>query len=226
MTDSHAHTPGDERRHRLPLPDRAAQPQEAVARVVGLLRLVGVRRRPRHRVQRDPRGGRADRRLARCTSTGSAGPTRSRLVDRVITRDATKLKRRAGLLHAVVRRARQGHRRRHGPPRSPTTRSAGPPPIRSSAGSTLNARGLDVEIEDVTERSPRSRSRARSPRAVLEAATGEPFADLRYFRRRPARIRVGRRRIAIDVVADRLHRRPRLRAVDPGRATRPTPGTR
>ena len=43
------------------------------------------------------------------------GPDAPRLVDRVITRDATKLKRRAGLLHAVVRRARQGHRRRHRP---------------------------------------------------------------------------------------------------------------
>ena len=43
------------------------------------------------------------------------GPDARRLVDRVITRDATKLTAGPGLLHAVVRRARQGHRRRHGP---------------------------------------------------------------------------------------------------------------
>ena len=41
---------------------------------------------------------------------------------------------RAGLLHALVRRARQGHRRRHGPPRRRATSSAGRPPTRSSAG--------------------------------------------------------------------------------------------
>ena len=43
------------------------------------------------------------------------GPDALRLVDRVITRDATKLARRAGLLHALVRRVRQGHRRRDRP---------------------------------------------------------------------------------------------------------------
>ena len=52
-----------ERRHPLPPAHLAAQPQDAVAGVVRLLRLERVRRRPRHRVQRDPRGGGADRRL-------------------------------------------------------------------------------------------------------------------------------------------------------------------
>ena len=51
-----------ERRHRVPPPDRAAQPEDAVARVVGLLRRQRLRRLPRHRVQRDPRAGRAHRR--------------------------------------------------------------------------------------------------------------------------------------------------------------------
>ena len=62
------------------------------------------------------------------------GPDAQRLVDRVITRDATKLTPGPGVLHAVVRRARQGHRRRHGPRASTTARSAGRPPIPSSAG--------------------------------------------------------------------------------------------
>ena len=84
---------------------------------------------------------------------------------------------RAGLLHALVRRARQGHRRRHDPPRRRDTSSAGPPPTPSTAGSTMNAAGLDVEIEDVSERSRRSRSRARTaapssrPRPARTSAT-------------------------------------------------------
>ena len=44
-----------------------------------------------------------------------SGPDALRLVDRVITRDATKLAVGRRLLHAVVRRARQGRRRRHDP---------------------------------------------------------------------------------------------------------------
>ena len=63
-----------------------------------------------------------------------SGPDAQRLVDRVITRDATKLQPGQVYLHAVVRRARQGHRRRHGPSASTTTRTAGPPPIPSCAG--------------------------------------------------------------------------------------------
>ena len=63
-------------------------------------------------------------------------------------------------------------------------------------------------------RGDRGDRRARAPgplsRDVLEAATGESFADLRYFRRRRVAGRRGRGRR----VADRLHRRPRLRAVD------------
>ena len=59
-------------------------------------------------------------------------------------------------------------------------------------------------------------------RAVLEAATGESFADLRYFRRRADHVAgVGDRRLA-----HRLHRRPGLRAVDPRRVRAATSGTR
>ena len=43
-------------------------------------------------------------------------------------------RRRAGLLHALVRRARQGHRRRHGPSPRRERATAGRPPIPSSAG--------------------------------------------------------------------------------------------
>ena len=69
---------------------------------------------------------------------------------------------RPGRLHGLVRRARQGHRRRHRRTASTTTEfrwTAADPQLRWLR---LNARGLDVEIDDVTESPPRSRSRARS----------------------------------------------------------------
>ena len=72
-----------------------------------------------------------------------------------------------------------------------------------------NAAGLDVTIEETTERTAAVALQGPLSRQVLEAATGESFADLRYFRRRGATIAgvAGRRE------PDRLHGRPRLRAV-------------
>jgi aminomethyltransferase len=52
----------------------------------------------------------------------------------------------------------------------------------------MNATGLDVEIEEITERLAALALQGPRSRQVLEAATGSPFADLRYFRRRPSRI--------------------------------------
>ena len=52
---------------------------------------------------------------------------------------------------------------------------------------TLNARGLDVQIEDVTEAVAAVALRPLA-RAVLEDATEEPFGELRYFRRRPSNL--------------------------------------
>ena len=85
-----------------------------MAGVVGLLGVLRVCRCPRHRVQRDPRGGGPDRRLAALQVQGE----RSRFArSRRSGHHARRLeaRHRAGLVHAVVRRARQGHRRRHGP---------------------------------------------------------------------------------------------------------------
>jgi aminomethyltransferase len=48
----------------------------------------------------------------------------------------------------------------------------------------LNAVGLDVEVEDVTEQVAAVALQGPLSRAVLEAATGQAWADLRYFRRR------------------------------------------
>ena len=63
----------------------------------------------------------------------------------------------------------------------------------------LNSAGLDVAIEDVSETLAGLALQGPRSRAVLEAATGESFADLRYFRRRSARIGKGRSAIAVDV---------------------------
>jgi aminomethyltransferase len=64
---------------------------------------------------------------------------------------------------------------------------------------TLNSRGLDVAIEDVTEQFAGLALQGPFARAVLEEATEEPFGELRYFRRRPSTLRLGRRRIDVEV---------------------------
>ena len=189
---------------------------------------------PRHRVQRDPRGGRAHRRLAAVQVRRVAGRTRVRLVDRVITRDATKLAGRPGHLHAVVRRAGQGHRRRDGRPARRDTSSAGRRPTRSCAGSSMNAAGLDVQIEDVTEAVAALALQGPLSRAVLEAATGEDLGgpaptSARRAPRSPA--------VAVDVTrtgytgdlgyelwVDGGAARRRLGRADGGRASRTASG--
>jgi aminomethyltransferase len=50
----------------------------------------------------------------------------------------------------------------------------------------LNARGLDVEIEDVSERLAAIALQGPLARAVLESATGADWSDLGYYRRRAA----------------------------------------
>ncbi|HXF56192.1 MAG TPA: aminomethyltransferase family protein [Actinomycetota bacterium] len=52
----------------------------------------------------------------------------------------------------------------------------------------LNAAGLDVEVLDVSESVAALALQGPLARRVLEAATGESFADLRYFHRRPSRV--------------------------------------
>jgi aminomethyltransferase len=52
----------------------------------------------------------------------------------------------------------------------------------------MNAHGLDVAIEDASESLAALALQGPLARAVLEAATGGDWSDVRYFRRRPARI--------------------------------------
>ena len=66
----------------------------------------------------------------------------------------------------------------------------------------MNAAGLDVEVEEVTESLAALALQGPQSRAVLEAASGESFGDLRYFRRRATKIG----RVAVDVSRTGLHR--------------------
>jgi aminomethyltransferase len=52
----------------------------------------------------------------------------------------------------------------------------------------LNATGLDVEVEDVSERLAALALQGKLSREVLQAATGEDWTDVRYFRHRRSTI--------------------------------------
>jgi aminomethyltransferase len=122
------------------------------------------------------------------------GPDATRLVDRVITRDATKLAV-GGVVYTpwcdengkvvddgtVHRLDEQRYRW-----------TAADPQLRWL---TQNSSGLDVTIVEETEATAALALQGPLSRDVLEAATGEPFADLGYFRRRTAKVG----RVAIDV---------------------------
>ncbi|HXG25498.1 MAG TPA: aminomethyltransferase family protein [Candidatus Binatia bacterium] len=109
------------------------------------------------------------------------------LVDRVITRDATKL--RVGQVwytpwcdeHGKVIDDGTVHRIAE----DEFFWTAADPQLRWL---TLNARGLDVEIEDVSEAIAAVALQGPLARAVLEEATEEPFDELRYFRRRSSNL--------------------------------------
>jgi aminomethyltransferase len=109
------------------------------------------------------------------------------LVDRVITRDATKLK--VGQVyytpwcdeHGKVIDDGTVHRLAE----SDFLWTAADPQQRWL---TLNARGLEVSVEDVSESLAAIALQGPLSRSVLEAATGESFADLKYFRRRDANL--------------------------------------
>jgi aminomethyltransferase len=122
------------------------------------------------------------------------GPDAERLVDRVITRDASKIKV-GGVIYTcwcdeagkviddgtVARLNKTTFRW-----------TAADPSFRWFK---LNAAGLDVDIEEVTESLSALALQGPKSRAVLEAVTNKSWDDLRYFARR--RTNVGK--LAIDV---------------------------
>jgi len=127
-----------------------------------------------------------------------SGPDATGLVDRVITRDATKLA--VGQVfytpwcddHGKVVDDGTVHRLAETDYRW----TAADPQYRWLH---LNARGLDVSIEDESDSVAAVALQGPQSRAVLEAATGRSFGDLRYFRRQASKVKLGRRSIAVDV---------------------------
>jgi aminomethyltransferase len=123
-----------------------------------------------------------------------AGPGALALVDRLITRDAAKLA--PGRVYYTPWCDESGkviddgtvHRLDDGSFRW----TAADPQYRWL---TMNTAGLDVEIADESEAWAALALQGPRSRDVLEAATGESFADLRYFRRRASTL-AG---VAIDV---------------------------
>jgi aminomethyltransferase len=126
------------------------------------------------------------------------GPDTLRLVDRVITRDATRLQ--VGQVFYTPWCDEHGKVIDDG-----TIHRLGETEVRWTAADPqwrwlqLNRAGLDVEIEDETEATAAVALQGPFSRAVLEAATGQSWADLRYFRRRQGSLKLGRSKVALDV---------------------------
>ncbi|PWU17453.1 MAG: hypothetical protein C5B48_15930, partial [Candidatus Rokuibacteriota bacterium] len=122
------------------------------------------------------------------------GPDATRLVDRVITRDAGKLA--VGRVYYTSWCNEEGRVVDDGTVARLEERAyrwtAADPSLRWFR---MNARGLDVEIEDVSERVSAVAVQGPLSRDVLEAATETSWGDLGYFARRAARIG----RISVDV---------------------------
>ena len=117
------------------------------------------------------------------------GPDALRLVDRLITRDAARLTPGRAFYtpwcdeHGKVIDDGTIHRLEDADGDQLIRWTAADPQYRWLR---LNAHGLDVDVADVSERDAAIALQGPLARKVLEAATGEPFGDLRYFRRRPA----------------------------------------
>ncbi len=123
-----------------------------------------------------------------------SGPDAARLIDRVITRDATRL-----MVNQVYytpwcdeggKVIDDGTITRLDDDRFRWT--AADPTLRWIL---LNAHGLDVDVRETTEATAAVALQGPRARDVLEAVTDQPFDDLRYFRHRAARVG----KIAIDV---------------------------
>ncbi len=122
------------------------------------------------------------------------GPDATRLIDRVITRDATKIKPGQVIYTpwcdehgkviddgTIARLDDDAFRWTSAEPHLRWFR--------------LNSRGLDAEIEDVSESMAAIALQGPLARAVLEAATKQDWSDVGYYRRRSGKVG----RIAIDV---------------------------
>ena len=116
-----------------------------------------------------------------------SGPDAERLVDRVITRDATRLQ--VGAVYYTPWCDENGKVVDDGTVHRLDDRlyrwTAADPQLRWLR---QNSAGLDVTIDEETDATAVLALQGPLSRDVLEAATGESFVDLRYFRRRASRI--------------------------------------
>jgi aminomethyltransferase len=115
------------------------------------------------------------------------GPDATRLVDRILTRDATKIA--VGQVVYACWCDEDGHVIDDGTVARLDETSyrwtAADPNLRWFR---MNAAGLDVHMEETSEAIAALALQGPLSRTVLEAATGEDWADVRYFRRRPTSI--------------------------------------
>jgi aminomethyltransferase len=115
------------------------------------------------------------------------GPDAVRLLDRVMTRDVSKM--RVDQVIYTPWCDEDGKMLDDG-----TITRLGDQEFRVTAADPcsrwflLNATGLDVEVDDVTERLAALALQGKLSREVLESATGEDWSDVRYFRHRRASI--------------------------------------
>ncbi len=116
-----------------------------------------------------------------------SGPDAVRLIDRIITRDASKLQ--VGQVYYTCWCDEEGKVIDDGTVArldEATYRwTAADPSLRWF---TMNSAGLDVRIEEITETVAALAVQGPLSRAVVEAATGERWDDLKYFRRRASRV--------------------------------------
>ncbi len=112
-----------------------------------------------------------------------SGADAMRLVDRVITRDATRLE--VGQVFYTPWCDERGKVIDDG-----TVARLDESSFRWTAADPcyrwlqMNSAGLDVDVQDVTDQTGALALQGPRARAVLEVATGEDWADVRYFRRR------------------------------------------
>ena len=162
------------------------------------------------------------RRLAAPQVPDHGTATRARLLDRMVTRNVAKCAVGQVLYTPWCDARRQGDRRRHDQPagRSDTFRLTSAEP--NLRWLSMNAVGLDVSIEDVSDRTAALALQGPLSRTILQQVSPADFATAEIL---PARPHDDPRHSGHDL-AHRLHRRPRLRALGRRRARRRRCGTR